>query len=348
MLKHTLIHPESKAHSRTGGVLAPFARGFAWFLGTFALLNQFASLRPSGFDANLWWVDLRWLPPAIGQALVAALALALLAHAFRPVQSPWRRGATRMLVGLFLLFTLANAAVFGWLLARGAVQSLMPLPGSLGFAAMLGVIAWDLRRAAPEPSRRWQSLAVSVGCAAVFPVLQVFCFGKTDYRRPAAAAVVFGARVYADGRLSDAVADRVRTASELYRQGLVKRLIFSGGPGDGPIHETEAMRAMAVQLGVPATAITLDRAGLSTAATVRNTAAFAARERVLAVSEFYHLPRIKLAYQRAGCEVFTVPARPIHWLRAWPLASIAREIPAFWTYYARGLLWQPTRLTAAA
>ena len=114
------------------------------------------------------------------------------------------------------------------------------------------------------------------------------------------------------------------------------RLVFSGGPGDGPVHETEAMRAMALRLGVPPTAIALDRAGLNTEATVRNTTALATHGRVLAVSEFYHLPRIKLAYQRAGCEVFTVPARPTHWLQAWPLRSVLREIPAFWAYYGRG------------
>ena len=57
--------------------------------------------------------------------------------------------------------------------------------------------------------------------------------------------------------------------------------------------------------------------------------------RVLAVSEFYHLPRIKLAYARAGLDVFTVPARPQNWRRAWDLRSIFREVPAFWVYHLR-------------
>lgn len=318
-------------------LIRPLARGLALCLAALILLNQFLLLRAPGFDPNLWWVDLRWLPAALGQALLAALALALLSHAFRPARAVWRRRATLALVLLFVALTLVNAAFFWWLLARGAVGTQMPLPGSLGFAAMLGVIAWDFHRDAPGAPPRWRpALVVALGCAAVFPVLQVFCFGKTDYRRPADVAVVFGARVYADGSLSDAVADRVRTASQLYRQGLVQRLVFSGGPGDGPVHETEAMRALALRLGVPAAAIALDRAGLSTEATVRNTTALATHARVLAVSEFYHLPRIKLAYQRAGCEVFTVPARPTHWRRAWPLRNVLREIPAFWAYYGRG------------
>ncbi len=319
--------------------IRPLARGFALFLAGFILLNQFLRLRSHGFDPNLWWVDLRQLPDWLGQGLLAALSVALLAHAVRATHTKWGRRGTRALVLLFFAFTLLNAGIFWRLLAQGSVSTHMPLPGSLLFAAMLGVIAWDLRRDASTAPQRWlPPLAVALGCAAAFPVLQVFCFGKTDYRRTADVAVVFGARVYADGELSDAVADRVRTAAQLYRQGFVKHLVFSGGPGDGPIHETEAMRTMALDLGVPTTAIKLDREGLNTEATVRNTTMLATQRRVLAVSEFYHLPRIKLAYQRAGCEVFTVPARPANWLRALPLNSILREIPAFWVYYGRGLV----------
>jgi len=54
---------------------------------------------------------------------------------------------------------------------------------------------------------------------------------------------------------------------------------------------------------------------------------------VLAVSQFYHLPRIKLAYARAGWDVWTVPSHdtPISKNRI----AMLREIPAFWLYYAR-------------
>src|SRR5262249_53745089 len=146
----------------------------------------------------------------------------------------------------------------------------------------------------------------------LFPVGQMVCFGKTDYRRPADAAVVLGARVYADGRPSDALADRVRTACQLYRDGLVRKLIFSGGPGDGAIPEAESMRRMAAQLGVKPEDILIDSAGVNTQATVRNSESVFAQvhaSRILVVSHFYHLPRIKLAYQREGLEVYTVPAK---------------------------------------
>jgi uncharacterized SAM-binding protein YcdF (DUF218 family) len=96
---------------------------------------------------------------------------------------------------------------------------------------------------------------------------------------------------------------------------------------------------------VPATAIILDEQGLNTQATALNTAALF-RERhirsALAVSNDYHLPRIKLAYARALAQdnpcrnVFTVPAHDSAPLVARP-HFVAREIVALWAYYFRPL-----------
>ncbi len=177
-------------------------------------------------------------------------------------------------------------------------------------------------------------LVVASVCVSVAPLIQMVGFGGTDYRRRADAAVVFGARAYADGRLSLALEDRVRTACDLYDDGLVDRLIFSGGPGDGDIHETEAMRRFAIEHGIPAEAITLDPAGLNTRATVAQTEAMFAElgvQRVLAVSHGYHLPRVKLTYQHVGREVYTVPARETRTLAALPF-NMAREVAAWWAY----------------
>lgn len=99
------------------------------------------------------------------------------------------------------------------------------------------------------------------------------------------------------------------------------------------------MRRLAVSLGVPDTAIELDEAGINTQATVDNTAAMFERlhvQRVLAVSHFYHLPRIKLAYRRAGWEVYTVPAESQYRLIRLPW-FMTREIAALWAYYIRPL-----------
>ena len=96
------------------------------------------------------------------------------------------------------------------------------------------------------------------------------------------------------------------------------------------------MRDAAVKAGVPASAIRARRKGLDTDATVRNTTAIFSRlgvHKVLAVSQGYHLPRVKLAYLAAGWDVRTVPAEEIEPIVETPL-FVAREIPAFWEYWA--------------
>jgi vancomycin permeability regulator SanA len=318
------------------------ARGLALFLGGFALLNVVGSLRSAGFDANLWWIDLRFLPHAVANLILLVSAACLVAFAIWPPRSAWRRWLTIACLVVLGIVALMNTAQFYGLVARHTVHAGIPIPLSLFIAGSLGLAAAACARPLPQAGQSRSFIPVLIVCLACvfcFPVVQMLCFGKTDYRRPADAVVVLGARVYADGRPSDALADRVRTACELYRKGLARKVVFSGGPGDGTIHETESMQRLALQLGVKADDIWLDQAGLNTQATVRDTEALFSRwkaSRILVVSHFYHLPRIKLAYQRTGWDVYTVPAKESYLLRQMPY-NMAREVAALWVYYLRPL-----------
>jgi uncharacterized SAM-binding protein YcdF (DUF218 family) len=265
--------------------------------------------------------------------------LVLFCFGIRPPASKWRRCFTGVAAAWLGLIAVFNTGQFYFLLAKGGIASGLPIAFSLFVVAGFGLIAHSCLRTRPlEQNGTGVGVGVLLICwVGVFPLLQTLCFGKTDYRRQADVAVVFGARAYADGRPSDALADRVRTACDLYQQSTVKKLIFSGGPGDGTVHETEAMRLMATSLGVKPEDIIIDAQGLNTENTVRNTVALFGKlkaTRVLAVSHFYHLPRIKMAYQRKGWEVYTVPAKETYLLRQTPY-SMVREVAAFWAYYLR-------------
>lgn len=319
-------------------------RGLALFLGGFSLLNLVSHLRSVRLDGNLWWIDLRWLPAGFANAFLLLSAVCLLAFALWPSGSLWRRRLTMGCAAVLALMCVINAAQFYVLAGRGTIHAGVAVPLSLFVAAVLAIVVAGAGRVDCRKAQMRGTVAAALGVCLVsvfiFSLAQMFCFGKTDYRRPADVAVVLGARVYGDGRPSDALADRMRTACQLYRAGLVKKLLVSGGPGDGNIHETEAMKRMAVGLGVKEQDILLDAGGLNTQATVRNSKAVFAKlhaSRVLVVSHFYHLPRIKMAYQRAGLDVYTVPARESYFLRQMPF-FLAREVAAFWVYYGRGLV----------
>lgn len=310
-------------------------RGIALFLGIFCALNLVGEMRFAGAQLNLWWMDLWPLPAPARRVVLGMMALALASAAVAPAERGWRRTATRVLIGIGVAAALLSAGRYYRLLVGGSVGSPLPLPFSLVVAAALAV-AWRAKPAAERRARPWATAACAAAAFVLFPALQTALFGLTDYRRSADLIVVFGAHAYADGTSSPPLEARVRTASALYRAGLAPRLLFSGGPGDGAVDEPHAMRALAMRLGVPADAILLDGAGLDTEQTVRNTVPLAAGgARVLAVSDFYHLPRVKMAFQRQGLDVYTVPARGTP-LLAVPY-NLLRETAAFWVYYLRHL-----------
>lgn len=322
-------------------LLIPLARGLALFLGAFSVLNLLLGVTHRHFDANLWWIDLSVVPPWLAEILLLLAGIMLLAYALRPHGRRWRAWMSQASVGTLLIVALINAGRFFLLLESRGIVSEFPVPFSLLVAIVLGVILLGMRISSSgqtTPTGRLAGMMLAgtaLACLLLFPLAQMFCFGLTDYRRQADVIVVFGARVYADGTLSTAVGDRVRTACELYHQGFAGTVIFSGGPGDGPISEPSAMRQAALDMGVPDSAIILDDGGLNTAATVTDTLPLFTSHgwhRVLAVSHYYHLPRVKLTYQHAGVDVFTVPARQSYILSQTP-HLIAREIVALWAYY---------------
>ena len=240
-------------------------RGFALFLGVFAVLGAAAASVGAGWDPNLLWIDLRPLPTVVSSVAVATGGALLAAWAMAPDAATARRRATVIAATALALVVASNAVRASTL---PSVRLAAP-PASAFVALLLAAVAWRARRPVAEPRR----VAVTCAAAAVallFPAALMLSFGTTDYRRRADAIVVLGARTYADGRASSALTDRVLTACELWREGWAPVVVMSGGPGDGDVHETDAMRRLAIEAGVPEAAIRLDREGLSTRATAAN------------------------------------------------------------------------------
>lgn len=309
-------------------------RGLALFLGAFAAANAVGGIVAPGFDANVWWIDVRALPPGVATASLGATGVLLAAWAIRPSPGPARRFATRTALWTVAGLAAWDAARVVALAADGSIHA-FPVPFSALVVAALVAVGREVRHSPPAVGCNWPVAPAAAGWAAAFALLQMLCFGGTDYARSADAIVVFGARTYADGRPSQALADRVRTACSLWRDGRAPLLVLSGGPGDGAVHETEAMAALARAEGVPDEAIVRDRDGTNTRATVANVAALL-RSRglhtTLAVSHSYHLPRVKMAFDRAGVGAYTVPARESRPIPRMPW-FVGREVVALWGYW---------------
>jgi vancomycin permeability regulator SanA len=310
------------------------ARAAAGLLGAVCLWNVLRLLWASG-DLNLWWIDLRFLPPWLRTGTALPTGALLLAWAIRPHTGRRPRMASQLACIVCATICLVNAGTFYWLLTKGEVRSAMPLPVSLLVAAVLGAIAWAIARPPQNQPRLVSVAAVAVVLAGAVPFLHMLSFGLTDYRRQADATIVFGAGVNEDGTLSEALQHRMATGVELYRQGWVRKLIVSGGPGMGSVHETQAMRRYALVNGVPAEDIIVDPDGLCTRDTINNARTLFRENGItsaLTVSHFYHLPRIKLTGQQTGLSVYTVPAPQRRRLKRLPV-YMAREAAALWVYY---------------
>jgi SanA protein len=144
-------------------------------------------------------------------------------------------------------------------------------------------------------------------------------------------AIIFGARVMPDGRLSAMLRDRVAAGAALYHAGKADILLMSGDNHDETYDEPGAMRRYALQLGVPESAIILDPLGLRTYDSCYRAEAVFDIDAAILVTQNFHLDRALMLCQTLGIDAVGVPAdylrpqgyrpRTINWLRLREVAA---------------------------
>jgi SanA protein len=160
----------------------------------------------------------------------------------------------------------------------------------------IGVVLVGLGLAFPFLWQRWVEWRYQ---AAIFDVAAA----------PAArVAIVFGARVYVNGRLSGMLRDRVDTAIALYKAGKVQKLLLSGDNRFADYNEPGAMLDYALAQGVPAADLQPDYAGRRTYDTCYRAKAIFQVERAILVTQAFHLPRALLLCDQLGIDVAGVVA----------------------------------------
>lgn len=143
---------------------------------------------------------------------------------------------------------------------------------------------------------------------------ELSALGRWDEPGERSLAVVLGAQVRAGGVPSRTLAARARHAGRLYvcgRLGLNARVIVSGGVGEHPPSEAEAMAKILVEQGVPETEILREAASHSTRQSAHYVAALA-REldigEVVVITDPLHCVRAASAFRDEGLTAYPEPA----------------------------------------
>jgi len=162
--------------------------------------------------------------------------------------------------------------------------------------------------------RRHRLLALAcgmaaAGTAAVLALNAYVLIRGTGATRDVAAvehaqvAIVPGALVHADGRMSAMLADRVAGAIALYEAGKVDRVLVSGDHGRLGYNETDTMRDAVIAAGVPAARVFTDYAGFDTWSSVRRAREIFGVRDAIVVTQPFHMPRALYLGRAAGLEV---------------------------------------------
>jgi uncharacterized SAM-binding protein YcdF (DUF218 family) len=165
---------------------------------------------------------------------------------------------------------------------------------------------------------------------------EIYSFSLISSYAPADAAVVLGATVFRD-RPSPVFRERINHAINLYRQGIVENIIFTGGlAGNDSLAESEAAREYALAQGVPAERIFIETESYSTCRNLLGAKRIIEEngmDQVLIVSDPLHMRRTMWLAESIGLQALSSPT-PTSRYRSFDrkAAFLMREVYSYGAY----------------
>lgn len=155
---------------------------------------------------------------------------------------------------------------------------------------------------------------------------------------PADAIVVFGAAEY-DGRPSPVLRARLDHANDLFRKGLAPVVITTGGAAADPNYSEGGVgRDYLMRKGVPESALIAETQASDTAESAERVAVIMRANHMrscIAVSDAYHVFRIRKLLEHEGVQVFVAPRPDSRPKSAWQRgAALLRESASYLVWRA--------------
>jgi SanA protein len=104
-------------------------------------------------------------------------------------------------------------------------------------------------------------------------------------------ALLLGARVYQNGRLSHVMEDRALTAVELYNDKKISKILISGDHGSTEYDEVNTIKDYLLRKGVDGEDIFTDHAGFDTYDSLYRARDIFEVDSIVVVTQKFHLPR---------------------------------------------------------
>ncbi|HBW34969.1 vancomycin high temperature exclusion protein [Desulfosporosinus sp. BICA1-9] len=120
------------------------------------------------------------------------------------------------------------------------------------------------------------------------------------------AILVLGAYVFPNGTVSTMLNDRLTAGYELYEQGKAPKLIVSGDHGRKDYDEVNSMKSFLKDKGVPNQDVFMDHAGFSTYESVYRARDIFKVQKLIIVTQEYHLKRAVYVARALGLEAYGV------------------------------------------
>ena len=122
--------------------------------------------------------------------------------------------------------------------------------------------------------------------------------------------LVLGAMVWGDNKPSYMLEDRLLQSIELFENGASDRIIMSGDHGQEDYDEVNIMKKFAIDRGVPSNKIFMDHAGFSTYESVYRAREVFQADKLIIVTQEYHLYRALYIAEKLGLEAYGVASDP--------------------------------------
>lgn len=120
--------------------------------------------------------------------------------------------------------------------------------------------------------------------------------------------LVLGAGVRRDGSPSPMLEDRIVTGIDLYNKGVSDRLLMSGDHTAKDYDEVNTMKRYAVEMGIPSEHVFMDHAGISTYDSIYRAKEIFKSDKIVIVTQKYHLYRALNTAKFLGIEAYGVSA----------------------------------------